>query len=83
MTEAPKSPLDLAHLQRIATILDALPGDTQLPKALIALEDAYACCYFALQCGISLEKAREVHREEITREETRRLLAEHRSSGRL
>ena len=72
--------LDLAHLQRIAAILDGIPGGTDLPHALIALEDAMVCCTLALQFGLSLERARDLHRENITREESRQLLAEHRPS---
>ena len=68
--------LDLAHLQRIAAILDGIPGGTDVLDAIVALEDATACCILALQLGLSLERARALHREEITREETRRLIAE-------
>ncbi len=75
MADEPR--LDLAHLQRIGKILDGIPGDTDLPHALIALEDAFVVCSFALQCGVSLEKAREHHWEQVVREETRRLLQEH------
>ena len=74
----PSQRLDLAHLQRIASILDGIPGGTDLPHALIALEDAMVCLTLALRLGLSVKRARELHREQITREETRRLLAEHR-----
>ena len=64
---------DLQHLQRIAAILDGIPGDTDLPHAIVALEDAIVCCTYALRCGVTLERAREIHRRSITQEETRRL----------
>jgi hypothetical protein len=70
--------LDLAHLQRVAAILDGIPSGTDLPHALIALEDAYVCCSLALGCGLSLERAREIHQHSVTREEARRMLAEQR-----
>jgi len=68
--------LDLAHLIRVAAILDGIPGDTDLPHALVALEDAYAICTMALQFGLSLDHAREEQRRAITEEETRRLRAD-------
>ena len=77
MTQDETPHMDLAHLQRIAAILDGIPGGTDVPHAIIALEDALTLCGLALQLGVSLEGAREVHREAITREETRRLLVEH------
>lgn len=70
------SALDLAHLLRIQAILDGIPGDTDLPHALVALEDAFVLCALALTCGTTLDFAREEHRRTITREETRRILAE-------
>lgn len=73
--------LDLAHLQRIAAILDAIPGGTDLPHALVALEDAMVVCGLALNLGVSLDSARETHRQAITQEETRRLLDEHQKRG--
>ena len=72
-----KGRLDLAHLQRIVAVLDGIPGGTDLPHAMLALEDAYVCCQVARMSGVSLERAREIHRETITKEETRRLLQEH------
>ena len=73
-------PLDLAHLQCIMAVLDGLPGGTTLPRAILALEDAMFCCTLALRCGVTLERAREIHRQSVTREETRRLLEEHKPS---
>ena len=70
--------LDLAHLQRVAAILDGIPGGTDVPHAILALEDALVCLTLALRFGLSLERARDLHREQITREETRRLFVEHR-----
>ena len=72
-----KGRLDLAHLQRIAAVLDGIPGGTDLPHALLALEDAYVCCQVALMTGVSLKRAKDLHRETITQEETRRLLKDH------
>lgn len=72
--------LDLAHLQRIQSILDGIPSGTDLPHAIIALEDAIVCLRLALQCVVGLDRAREIHRQSVTAEETRRLLAEHRTN---
>lgn len=79
MDEDTRPRLDLAHLQRVAAILDGIPGGTDLPHAMVALEDAMVCCTLALQLGVSLERARDMHWKQVTKEETRRLLAEHRA----
>jgi hypothetical protein len=72
--------LDLGHLIRVQAILDGIPGGTDLPHAIVALEDAYALCTLALQTGVSLERAKALQSEAITKEETRRILQEHRRS---
>lgn len=66
--------LDLRHLQCIGKILDGIPGDTTLPRAILALEGAMGCCVLALGAGVSLERARAIHHELTADEETQRLL---------
>ena len=61
-----QGPLDLAHLQRVAAILDGIPGGTDLPHAMIALQDALVYCTLALQFGVSLERTREIHLEQVS-----------------
>ena len=77
MEQTPR--LDLLHLQRIGKILDGIPGDTDLPHAIIALEDAIVACSLGFSLGLTLGRTRALHWEEVTKEETRRLLAEHRA----
>ena len=60
--------------------MDGIPGDTDLPHAIVALEDALFACQLALHAGVSLDRARELHRETVTKEETKRLLAERRAT---
>lgn len=72
--------LDLKHLQCIGAILDGIPGDTELPRAILALEDAMMCCVIALWAGVSLQRARELHHKKTTHEETQQMLAEHKES---
>ena len=55
---------DLAHQARIAAVLDVLPAGTDLPAAMLVLEDAYLCCKAARELGVSFERVREIHREE-------------------
>ena len=69
--------LDLAHLQRVVAILDGIPGGTDLPHALVALEDALVMLQIALGAGLSLERARALQHQLLSEEETRRLLVEH------
>ena len=69
-----KKQIDLAHLRRIAVILESLPGDLDLPHAMIALEDAYMVCSFAMGTGVSLAFARKAHRDAVTREELKQMV---------
>lgn len=57
--------LDLKHLARVDAILKAIPDDTDIGHALIALEDAGVLCLMALQFGLTLTRARELSAEMI------------------
>lgn len=67
--------LDLDHLRRIRGLLDALPEDIDLGRAIIALEDAQVICAMALQSNLTFARARELEREVVDKEETRRIFA--------
>jgi hypothetical protein len=62
---------DLKHHERVAAILKGIPADTDIPHALVALEDAYVCLAIALKTGVSVERACEMNRELIEEERQR------------
>lgn len=50
--------VDKKHLALIEAIIDALPDDTDLAHALVALEDAYVTCEVGLTCRLSVAEVK-------------------------
>lgn len=73
--------MQLAHLANIQRVLEALPADTSVALAALAVEDAYVALVGAAQCGLSLSQVIKSVGEVFSEVESRSLLAEFQCGG--